>query len=871
VNASVRQLFSELVDLPRVERDLILADRGIAADVCAELASLMECDSGDGTVTRQVNRVMGQALSVSLQPERCGQYRLIRPIGSGGMGTVYLAARDDGEIERQVAIKLLRVDEDRPAWRKRFLQERQLLASMNHPSIARLFDAGHTADGRPYLVMEFVDGIAIDEYARTLDWREKSSLFLAVCEGVAHAHKHSIIHRDLKPSNILVDASGRPKLLDFGIGKVLSAHADQTRTVERLLTPAYASPEQLRGEIQGVATDVYSLGAVLYRLVTGRAPRESPDGEQQNITAPSRLNSELPRDLDYVVLKALRWEPSERYASADAMADDIRALLESRPVQARSGDRWHRICKFARRNRVSVAGAGFALASLYLGTAAVNHHRAIAEDRSLQGRQLVRSVLALGEATGGLHDFSSTRYELANLSKEYLEELSAGGRKDQKLSLEIGRAYSVLARAQGITAAANGDRRRIAEDNLRRAGDFVNPILTAQPGNREALLAGARISHDRMIVAEAEHLTDKTVAEARKTVGYLDRLMEGGSLSRAEAEPASEFFYQIALTHKNLHLFDEGIRYSRRSIEISRSLRNSASRVSLGLSMLADLYRLTGEPERALHTIREAQSALQQANFPGEAARCSARITLLWREAKILGGADGLSLNRPAEAIAVLQEAFDVTEEWARDDPEGSWSRLYFASLGRELGELLRLRNPQKALAIYDQALLRLHEIRDNPEARRGEAQILAGSAYALRRLGRTDEAKRRIEAAFRLLDSIQDFPALRIAPRSPADLVLRAMADHLAETGQPQRAAELFTDLLGRVEASHPDPQNDLRHAAAVSQIYGSLAGACRRAGLAARESEFSTRRLELWRNWERKLGQSQLVRRQLAMARLH
>ena len=201
--------------------------------------------------------------------------------------------------------------------------------------------------------------------------------------------------------------------------------------------------------------------------------------------------------------------------------------------------------------------------------------------------------------------------------------------------------------------------------------------------------------------------------------------------------------------------------------------------------MLADLYRLTGEPERALHTIREAQTALQQANFPGEAARCSARITLLWREAKILGGADGLSLNRPAEAIAVLQEAFDITEEWARDDSEGSWSRLYFASLGRELGELLRIRNPQKALAIYDQALLRLQEIRDNPEARRGEAQILAGSAYALRRLGRIDEANRRIEAAFRLLDSIQDF-----RPRALPHGVRRTWCCARWPTTSPKRAS---------------------------------------------------------------------------------
>src|SRR5204862_506894 len=186
------------------------------------------------------------------------RHRLVQLLGSGGMGTVYLAERRDGEIEQQVAIKLLRADADRPAWRDRFLRERQLLAYLNHPAIARLLDTGHTTDGRPYLVMEHVDGVAIDEYAATLDQRARLRLFLLVCDGVSHAHRHLIIHRDLKPSNILVNASGHPKLLDFGIARLLDVTADETRTVERLMTPNYASPEQLRGDMQTTATDIYS-------------------------------------------------------------------------------------------------------------------------------------------------------------------------------------------------------------------------------------------------------------------------------------------------------------------------------------------------------------------------------------------------------------------------------------------------------------------------------------------------------------------------------------------------------------------------------------------------------------------------------------
>ena len=266
------------------------------------------------------------------------------------MGDVYLAGRDDGEIDQQVAVKLLRTDVDRPTWRERFLRERQMLASLNHPAIARLMDAGHTADGQPYFVMEFVEGVPVDEYASALDLRGQLELFLLICAAISHAHSHSIIHRDLKPSNILVDSRGAPKLLDFGIAKGLAEPGDRTGTVDRLLTPTYASPEQIRGDVQTIATDVFSLGAVLYKLITGRSPREehaagTREQPEENITPPSRLNRDLPRDLDYIVLKALRDEPSARYASVERLAEDIRSLLDSRPVEARCGNNVYRIRK----------------------------------------------------------------------------------------------------------------------------------------------------------------------------------------------------------------------------------------------------------------------------------------------------------------------------------------------------------------------------------------------------------------------------------------------------------------------------------------------------------------------------------------------
>jgi serine/threonine protein kinase len=872
VNASLRQLFSEIVDLPPAKRRLILGRRGIAADLCAELESLLEYDAPSGPLASRVSEVMKEAFGPSDDLPKCGPYRLLRLLGSGGMGSVYLAQRDDGEIDQHVAIKLLRADTDRPAWRERFLRERQVLAFLNHPSIARLIDAGHTADGRPYLVMEFVEGLPLEEYARTLDLRSRLELFVQVCEAVSHAHRLSIIHRDLKPSNILVDRSGRAKLLDFGIAKVLNAK-EQTQTGDRLLTPTYASPEQLRGTVQNAATDIYSLGAVLYKLLSGCAHRESATdelawGRDENLVPPSRLKPDLPKDIDYIVLKALRFEPAERYLSAEALADDIRRFLDSRPVRARSGDVPYRIYKFVRRNRAAAAAAIAAIGCVFATTTVANQRRNHTGEHIQQARRLATRVLALKEASGDLHGSSRTGYELVKLSKDYIEGLASDARGDPSLALQLGQAYALLARTEGITLTAPDGQWGKAKESLRKAGTLVEPVLRARPYERETLLTVARISHDQMVMAETEHRSKEAIAHARKTVDYLEKLFACGGLTADQSAMASDWFYQIALTHKNLQRFDEGIRFSRRSIEISRSLPGGAYQVSLGLSLLADLLRLTGNLDGAHEAIREAHGVMQGASFPSEVLRRSSWITLLWREGKILGAANGLDLNRPAEAIAVLQNGFELLKDWAQTDPLDTWSRLVFASVGRELGELLRVESPQRALSIYDDSLRRLREVRDNAEARRGEVVMLAGSAYALRRLGRVEEAGRQIESAFQILRNLGQYPSADSSPNATVETALRALGDHLAETGQPRRAADVLEDLLSRLERSKPEPRNNLRHAIAVSQIYGALSSVYRAGGQPDRADSLAARRIALWREWDRKLPANTVIRRQLEHA---
>ncbi|NNM04700.1 MAG: serine/threonine protein kinase [Gemmatimonadetes bacterium] len=325
-----------------------------------------------------------------------GPYRLVGRLGCGGMGVVFLAKRDDDHFEKDVALKLLRLGLDSGEGHQRFLRERQILAGLEHPGIARLLDGGVTDDGTPYYVMEYVEGLPIDEFCdeNNLTIGERLSLFLDVCEAVDHAHRHLVVHRDLKPGNILVGSEGRVKLLDFGIARVLDQMGSEAGTtlsgLGRPMTLAWASPEQIRGEPITTSSDVYSLGLLLYSLLTGfhpyrRAFTSPADAERvicdQEPTTPSvrlaevesdeqarvgeargtsvdGLRSVLSGDLDAIVLMALRKEPARRYLSVADLADDIRKYLEGRPVRAHKDSLGYRASRFMRRNRLAVSGAG---------------------------------------------------------------------------------------------------------------------------------------------------------------------------------------------------------------------------------------------------------------------------------------------------------------------------------------------------------------------------------------------------------------------------------------------------------------------------------------------------------------------------------
>jgi serine/threonine protein kinase len=373
---------------------------------------LLAFDSGASSfLVHDIGSAASRALpDLEGKPGRCGPYRLLDVVGRGGMGAVYMAERADGEVTQRLAIKLL--PPGAGDWlRERFLQERQIQASLTHPNIARMLDAGRLDNGQPFLAMEFIQGQPIDVFTAGFTLRQKITLFLKVCSAVAYLHRNLIVHRDLKPSNILVTEEGEPKLLDFGIAKMLDLATDATVTSMRMLTPDYASPEQVRGGRISTATDIYSLGAVLYQLLTGKPAHEfedrTPEGvarivTMREVTRPSRWSPELKGDLEFILLKSLRKDPQERYATVEQLADDLQAFLEFRTVRARSSNAWYRTRRFVRRYWIPVTAAAVVFASLSVGLYIANRERGRANEEAATAKAvsdfLQRDLLAQASA-----------------------------------------------------------------------------------------------------------------------------------------------------------------------------------------------------------------------------------------------------------------------------------------------------------------------------------------------------------------------------------------------------------------------------------------------------------------------------------------
>jgi serine/threonine-protein kinase len=555
------EIFQQALEFPPGERD------GFLREACGDddglrkaVDSLLEADRAGEEFLEQP--LISPEVSTPLPDGgQLGAYRLVREIGQGGMSTVYLGARDDDSFRRRVAVKVIRRGMESEESKRRLRAERQILASLDHPWIAKLYDGGETAEGLPYFVMQYVEGLPIDAYCdqHRLTVDDRTILFGEVCAAVHYAHQNLVVHRDLKPSNILVSADGSPKLLDFGIAKLLnpelsSPEIEPTATWVRLLTPHYASPEQVRGEAITTASDVYSLGVLLFKLLTGRlpyaleerTPREverivtdhepprpstvvtragsgSDDPTPESISRargvrPQQLARQLDDDLDDIVLKAMRSTPQRRYSSVEQLAEDLRRHREGLPVIARQGNFSYRLGKFLRRNRLAISGALVALlliVSFLVATLLQSARVARERDQARRERDEKQQVLALVEEVFQLADPAEARGETFTVREALDRGAELVGRRlgdvpalEAALRETMGRIYFNL----GLFDEARTHLAEILELHRQLHGEDSMEYV----GSLAALGAVFRETGD---YDRAEQLTAEALARARGLVG----------------------------------------------------------------------------------------------------------------------------------------------------------------------------------------------------------------------------------------------------------------------------------------------------------------------------------------------------------------
>ncbi|MDR2012699.1 MAG: serine/threonine-protein kinase [Rhodanobacter sp.] len=590
--------------------------------------------------------LLADARIESAAPRR---YHLRERLGEGGMGQVWLAEYDSGGVRQRIALKLLRqIGVPNPVELTRFHAEGRILASLDHPNIAHLVDAGANADGVPYLAMEYIEGERIDRWCAThaLSLRARMECFLKVCAAVEYAHAHLTIHRDLKPANILVNATGEPKLLDFGIARLLDTGAgtDATRTATalRAMTPAYASPEQIEGAPLGTATDIYSLGVVLYELLSGVRPFDHLDTDRARANAivtgeiipPSRRARtvtqapirRIPRDLDAIVLKALRHKPEQRYASVGALATDLRRHLVALPVQARRGQWSYRVRRFAWRNRWAMGACVllFALGMAFLIDREAQLRRIETErDRAALERDRAQAV---ANFTAGLFDYAgalagrgstvSVREMLDRGAEELQKREDLSAPIKGELLLTMGQAYNSLKLGQSALPLLQAAQPLLASaDPLERA-HVLDAIGQAQYKNINLPQAIAAHTAALALLRSAPGDHTQEIADQRTRIAYLHSLIQDVPLTQSIAELTSivtelenaahpaektllDAYNSLAIAYDNVNDNTHALPFADRAVELATHLYGATDQRTLTARTVQAQLVIDIDPSRA--------------------------------------------------------------------------------------------------------------------------------------------------------------------------------------------------------------------------------------------------------------------------------
>jgi len=812
----VEEVFLRVIEAPAEERAAVL-ERECAGDAVlrGEVSTLLANDVGGASFIGALVADEAAALADGMEQRwlgrRVGAWRITGILGRGGMGAVYEVERDDGAFQQRAAMKIVRAEIDGELGRRRFVEERQILAHLNHPNIARLFDGGESEDGVPFLVMEAVDGLPItrhcDEANLSIDARLR--LFATVCRAVHFAHTRLIVHRDLKPSNILVTADGTVKLLDFGIARLVAPGASETpQSGELALTPDYASPEQLRATMVTTISDIYSLGAVLFELLSGAKAHTfssytmpellrvvcDTDPVAPSAAAPPALTGRLRGDLDEIVLKALQKEPSRRYASAEQLAQDLERHLAGLPVSARADSWRYRAGKFIGRNRLAVATSLVIVLSLVAGIVGTLWQARRAERRFAQVRSLANTFLfRFHDEIRDLPGSTKARELVASTALEYLDSLARDADRDPALQFELGAAYE-------------------------KVGDVLGNPGNSNLGRTEEALASFEKSLQLRLAASgtAVDTAEEGRAVLQSHLKLADVMINAGKTE--EAGPHVEIALGLAERFGAPH--DRAATWRR---EGELALRRG------------DL----ATTERAYRSSLDAAKRVA----PGD-TNATTTATLLFAASR-LGYVYKLA-SRQQEALDALDVALKGAMQLHAAEPEKTSHVRQIMMIHNDRGDVLRSPfaaegiQPRLSLIEYEEALRRATWLAEaDPSEYSSRVGVLMAKAQIADTWRELEPARSlpMFEALFPIVTSMRKEDPANFQMEWMDALMHMAWAEATSAAGQPQLALPRFDDAVARIDAmrktdrgrsiSRRDLTKVLAERGALRLSLGDLAGA--------------------------------------------
>jgi serine/threonine protein kinase len=805
----MKELFASALAQEPGERSAFLRHACGDEALRAELEALLSSYESDKSSSEDE---LPSASREEVPGQKIGPYQVIRQIGVGGMGAVYLAVRADDTFNKRVAIKLVRAGVDTQAVLRRFRQERQILAPLDHPNITKLLDGGTTEQGLPYFVMDYVEGTRIDEYCdnHRLSVNERIRLFRDVCSAVQYIHQNLVVHRDLKPSNILVTAEGVAKLLDFGIAKLLkpeffTSSLDATLAEFRPMTPGYASPEQVRGEPVTTASDVYSLGVILYELLTSCRPYNLKSGAPDEIrravceqepkkpstvfttvgedrigakknsttpetvatmrgTVPKKLKRQLSGDLDTIVLKALRKEPQRRYVSAEQLSEDLRRHVEGLPVTAHR-DTWsYRSGKFISRHKAGVTAATLVAVSLVAGVLATTWQARVAQSERAKAQRQFNDVRRL--TTSFLFEFHSAiqnlpgstpaRRLVVERALEYLNKLTQEAQGDPGLQRELAEAYLKVGDVQGNPYAPNLGDTQGAAQSYDKALAISKGLTRADAKDDEARRYLGRSYKSLGEVLPLLGRPSEAVADLRQSAEILERLAATRTDDkelRAELASCYQFLGDVQ-GHSGLQNLGDpagALESYRKALALNQTLltsdannKNARRGVAVLQIRIGDLQLAGDDVKGAMNNYRSALDTLEglSASDPTNAAD---RHLVGHCYQKVGGVQEELGDNK--EALKNYNKAAAINEALMAADPTNAQASMNVVVSLRYVGDLLyKVRDRPGALAKY-QRIVQILDKRaaaepENVMVRGRDSEMLIFLGQTLAESGRLEESR---------------------------------------------------------------------------------------------------------------------------------